>query len=111
VEVYDPAADTWTSLAPMSAPTRWFTAAAVKGRIYVFGGSAGRPAGDAKIASVESYNPKKDRWTRRADMPTARFGASAGVLNNRVYVMEVAPSTSSAGIGIGAPNFSRPDHT
>ena len=49
VEVYDAAADTWASLAPMSIPRHGSSAATVNGSIYIpAGGTAsGTPCTDA----------------------------------------------------------------
>jgi len=32
------------------------------------------------------YDPSNNQWTRKADMPTARSGITAGVLGGRLYV-------------------------
>jgi hypothetical protein len=36
---------------------------------------------------VEEYDPATDQWTTRANMPTARSGITAGVLEGRIYVL------------------------
>ena len=32
------------------------------------------------------YDPSNNQWTRKADLPTARSGITAGVLGGRIYV-------------------------
>jgi N-acetylneuraminic acid mutarotase len=36
---------------------------------------------------VESYDPVTDTWTKKADMPTARGGLSASVVDGRIYAI------------------------
>jgi N-acetylneuraminic acid mutarotase len=57
-------------------------AAALGGKLYVFGGSArGGPS-----ASVFAYDPAANSWSRRADMPLRRTAGGAAVLENRIVV-------------------------
>src|SRR6185295_10515542 len=39
------------------------------------------------LAITEAYDPTTDRWTRVADMPTARSGITAGVIRETIYVV------------------------
>jgi N-acetylneuraminic acid mutarotase len=39
------------------------------------------------IATIEEYDPVKDRWTKKADMPTARNCFSASTVNGRIYAI------------------------
>jgi len=54
------------------------------GMLYVFGGSTAAFSGATNKAAV--YNPATDTWTMLPDMPTARGGATAQAINNKVYV-------------------------
>ena len=38
------------------------------------------------INSVYEYNPQTEVWTQKADMPTARSGGAAGVIDSKIYV-------------------------
>ncbi len=91
VEAYDPATDTWTRKADMPAARCGPTSAVVDGIIYVIGGMSATPAGyqadDVEVLStVEAYDPATDIWTRKADMPTARYFTGACVVDGRIYV-------------------------
>ena len=52
--------------------------------IYTIGGRLG--IGSA-VPNVEEYDPATDTWTRKADMPAARHGFSASVVNDRAYII------------------------
>jgi hypothetical protein len=41
----------------------------VNGKIYAIGGSSG-----VAISTVEEYDPATDKWTKKADTPTAKWG-------------------------------------
>lgn len=85
VDVYDPAANSWSTVASMPTP-RYGIAAVLgpDGRIYVFGGSGF----GSILNTVEVYTPSTNSWATAAPMPTARSGAAA-VLgpDGRIYVM------------------------
>ena len=66
VEVYDPAADTWTKLASLSQRRSYHTSAVVQGKLYVFGGEL---ADRNRTNSVEVYSPASNSWARTADLP------------------------------------------
>jgi hypothetical protein len=75
VERYDVASDTWTPVAPLLAARSDLAAAAVGGKIYVFGGC---DAPGAILADVDVYDPVTDTWSAApTDMPTARAGMYA----------------------------------
>ncbi len=82
--VYDPALDTWTTLAPMTGRGRGNIAAATVGnKIYVFGGQ--HPSLNT-VSWVDEYDPINDTWATKADMPTNRRYLSAAAVNNKIYV-------------------------
>jgi N-acetylneuraminic acid mutarotase len=90
VEEYNPAMDTWTAKADMPTARWGFSTSVVNGKIYAIGGSPGGVLCDLGVFStvkVEEYNPATDTWTRKADMPTARFGLSTSVVNGRIYAI------------------------
>ena len=79
--------DTWIQKADMPTPRRAFSSSVVDGKIYVFGGAPWGGARKAEAtASTEEYDPATDTWTTKADMPTARWGSSASVVNGKIYV-------------------------
>ena len=72
VDAYDPATNSWSTVAPMSA-ARWSAAGvlASDGNIYVIGG---RRATATTFTTVEAYNPTTDIWTSRAPLPAGALG-------------------------------------
>ena len=75
VDAYDPATDTWTTVAPM--PTgRWAAAGvlASDGTIYVIGGRAETPT---TFTTVEAYDPVANTWTTKAPLPAGRSSLAA----------------------------------
>ncbi|WP_457652691.1 Ig-like domain-containing protein [Rhodocaloribacter sp.] len=84
VERYDPATDTWESVARMDDER--FNAAAVVfgGKIYVLGGRD--KDGDVKD-DVQVYDPATGLWTPAAELEEKREGASATLLNGTIYVV------------------------
>ena len=87
VTVYTPSTDTWTTLPDMPSPRAWMIfhqAPVVKGEIYLIGGAS---SFQNPVSIVEAYNPSTHTWTRKADMPTARWGVSATVIEGKIYVI------------------------
>jgi uncharacterized protein (TIGR03437 family) len=82
LEVYDPAANTWTQLASMAVPRNHTAGGVINGKFYVVGG---RP-GDTAASALEVYDPVTSVWTRLRNMPTGRSGIGAGVVNGELYV-------------------------
>ena len=82
-EVYDPAADAWTRLAPMPTPRNHLGAAVVAGNIHVVGG---RVRGDMELTTHEIYDPAAGAWTVGPPVPTGRSGIAVVAHRERVYV-------------------------
>jgi N-acetylneuraminic acid mutarotase len=74
----------WQTLAPMQTIRSHCGAAAIGGKIYIFGG--GGPEFKS-LQTVEVYDPKADRWTFGPEMPTLRSGVVAVGLDDQAYVM------------------------
>jgi len=92
VEEYDPEKDVWTKKTGMPNTRYAFATSVVNGKIYVVGGYpiGGFPMGDdaGKILStVEEYDPIIDKWTKKADMPTARMWPCASTVDRNIYVI------------------------
>jgi N-acetylneuraminic acid mutarotase len=119
LEVYDPAANTWESRAPLRRARQDFAGTFGRdGRLYVFGGYGHKGvvrrmnySSDAEyeaalveaerlsrraLRSVEIYDPATDRWSEGAPMPEGRhaMGAALGA-DGRIYVVGGAVSYSS----------------
>jgi N-acetylneuraminic acid mutarotase len=94
---YDPAADSWKSLAPMPSKRTAAAAVGVGGKIYVIGGvtfspgTEGKPLGGNNpgltVNANEAYDPATNRWEERRPMPTPRNHPAAGVVGGKVYVI------------------------
>jgi Kelch motif len=73
VEVYDLLRNVWTTGTSLPAP-RDHLATAMDGD------------DSRNFAVVERYDPATDRWRRVADLPTARSGITAAVVEGKIYV-------------------------
>ena len=85
--VYDPFQDEWTQIASPPFENAVENAAAVsyQNRIYVFGGSTSAFSGAQNHSAY--YDPESGNWTSVLDMPTARGGATAQVLEGQILVI------------------------
>jgi hypothetical protein len=94
-EVFDPAANAWSPIAPMATP-RWYHAAATgtDGRVYVFGGLTGFTS----LASAEVYDPVANQWAPIAPMPETRY-AHAAVTGGDGLIYLVGGVVSDGGFG------------
>jgi len=93
VQVYDPATNRWTRKGRPESSARFSAAATVMlSRIYLVGGAL-RLNGtvlEAPLRTAVSYDPATDTWTRRADLPSARYGMAASkILVNGLPRLEV----------------------
>lgn len=86
---YDPVTDTWKILAPIPTPIDKVAAAgSADGRLYVFGGNVGDPAGFSGVtASTYIYNTATNRWTTGATDPVRSMGAAAAFYKGKAYVI------------------------
>jgi Kelch motif protein len=78
---YDPATNTWTTLA--SAPHFHANGAGgvINGKFYVAGGSGN--------ANLDVYDPVSNKWKALASMPAPRSFATGAVLNGKLWVIGV----------------------
>jgi len=98
VEMYDPAADTWTVRDKMPTPRSAIGAAVYNGRILVPGGEFQDRRMLAAFKAVEAYDPAVNRWQIMPSMPHPRHGLAVGVIGDRLYT--VSGDGQSAGNGI-----------
>ncbi|MBM3237095.1 sigma-70 family RNA polymerase sigma factor [Candidatus Poribacteria bacterium] len=89
VEEYNPATDKWTKKADMPTARASLSTSVVNGKIYAIGGSvtAVWPGPGPDFSTVEEYDPATDKWTKKTDMPTARFSFSTSVVNGKIYAI------------------------
>ena len=89
LEGYNPATDTWVTLAPMPTARWHLSAATVNGVIYFIGGQARStlPGGCVDVVGkVEAYDPVTKLWTTRQSMSVPRYDTGIAVANNKIYV-------------------------
>lgn len=93
---YDPATDTWTKKSNMPTARQMLSTNVVNGKIYAIGGGKSPLAdgydGTESYSTVEEYDPATDTWTKKSDMPTARWTHSASVVDNKIYIFGGSPS-------------------
>lgn len=92
VEMYDPAANRWIARSPMPTARYSLAAAGLNGKIYAIGGSQypGSQLNGPRIQAlnaVEEYDPARDTWATRSNMPNRRMGHKAAALNGKIYVI------------------------
>jgi hypothetical protein len=83
-ERYNPRRNRWEALPDMEKARGGTAAAAVRGRIVIFGGEESR----GTIREVELYHPGQRRWTSLPPMRTPRHGLGGVSRGNRVYAIE-----------------------
>jgi N-acetylneuraminic acid mutarotase len=85
---YDPRKNAWEARSPIPTVRASPAAAVVDGSLYVVGGGDPRAvSGSGELSTLEVYNPRTDTWTRKAPMPTARWGATASEIGGIIYVV------------------------
>lgn len=78
IERYNPASNSWTTLAPMPFKRHNFsTVVGPNGHIYLFGGEAYGAVRSWSLDTADEYNPSTGAWTSLAPMPAKRQLASA----------------------------------
>lgn len=86
VYAYDPGTNAWSTVAPLPGPAVENPAVvAHNGKLYAFGGSTGPFSG--AVTSAAAFDPATGAWTSLPPMAVARGGATAKVLNDRIYVV------------------------
>ena len=71
--------------APLPTPRDHLATATVSGKVHAIGGRLNGDYG-RNLSVTEVYDPVTDRWSRAADLPTARSGITVSVVGNRIYV-------------------------
>jgi N-acetylneuraminic acid mutarotase len=92
VEAYDPATNTWSTLAPLPYVALGSGAAVINGKIHVVGGSTGTTV----LNNHAIYDPDANSWTTSTPMATLRFGHGVAALGNDLYA--AAGASSAAGV-------------
>ena len=87
VEEYDPVKNAWMKKSDMPTARGGLTTSVVNDEIYAMGGYPEHVPNGNALSTVEVYNPAKDTWMNKADMPTERNGHSTSVVNGKIYVI------------------------
>ncbi len=80
VELYDPAAGTWTYTISLNTPRRYDAIVLQNGKVLVTGGALGPPNDSRYLASTEIYDPATKKWTSSGSLNVPREGAPEIVL-------------------------------
>ena len=94
---FDPTSGRYETLAPMPEALNHIGLVADGDDIYVVGGHGNRLYGGDVRNSLFRYSVAEDRWTRLADMPTARGALAVGAIDGKLY----APGGMTSGRPLG----------
>jgi len=94
-EVYDPATNTWATIASAPTSRAYAGAAGIAGKLYVVGGCINSDC-NSTTNILEVFDPATNMWATKAAMPTARNEMGVGVVGGKLYV--VGGITSSGGL-------------
>ena len=89
VEVYDPTTDTWAKRADLPTRRDGVKAAVIRDTLYAIGGSGWPPVGPGGpfLGTIEVYEPRINRWTKRTDMPNPRTVFFSVVIDEKIYLI------------------------
>src|SRR5689334_11365389 len=92
LDVYDPVANEWRTLASMPEPRHHEMITVYENKIYVFGGFI-----DPWLTQSNAwvYNPATNQWKVLKDMPAPRTAGAAVTLGGAIYL--IGGTTSKAG--------------
>ena len=69
----------------MPNPRAFFGSGVVNGKIYIFGGNSDSLSANTLI-TMEAYDPDKETWEKKADLPTAVTAMGTCVYGGKIYV-------------------------
>jgi N-acetylneuraminic acid mutarotase len=96
VDAYNPATNSWTTVAQMATPRTGAGAVTLNGKIYVVGGHV---AGGIASGIIESYDPANGSWdTTLTPMSTPR--AHLAVVTDGVYIYAIGGDTTGNNGGV-----------
>ena len=88
IELYNLATDTWTTRAgSVFAVARVNGVGRIGGKFYLPGGGTETGDGFETLRWLIVYDPTRDTWTRKADMPRPSSGGVSGVIDRKLYVL------------------------
>jgi N-acetylneuraminic acid mutarotase len=92
-EAYDPATDTWLTLAPLPTPRYKAATNMVNGKIYVIGGHTMTNL-YITLNVTEVYDPTTNSWTTKTPAPLPVGSYASAVIDNKIYVLGTNPDTN-----------------
>lgn len=80
---YSPQSNNWSSITPKTTPVFDSSAVSMGEKIYIPGGNDGN---GHPVSTMDVYDPRKDSWETRANLPIAlsKFGLAA--YNGKIYL-------------------------
>jgi hypothetical protein len=99
-EAYDPATDTWTTLAPLPKAAAGIAGAAFEGKIYIFGGEEDHEP-FIVWTDVWVYDPATDSWELGEPLRTPRHGHGVVTLADGLHIVggsELMGGTGTTGL-------------
>jgi hypothetical protein len=77
-DVYDPANDSWTTMAPLPHDVKGYASAVLDNKIYIMGGQSGAyPVPNGTKNWVQIFDPKTNSWSEAAPLPITIKNAAA----------------------------------
>ena len=91
-DVYDPATDSWSKMAPIPTPVMGYASAVLDNKIYIIGGGNTSGPDYSPINQVQIFDPKTNQWTNGTPIPIGvvytRACVTTGLLApKRIYVI------------------------
>lgn len=83
LEAYNPTDNSWSARNSMHTPRSHLALAAVAGKVLAAGGEN---LYDRSLDTLQSYDPSANAWSVKTPSPVAFTGATAGVVNGKMYV-------------------------
>jgi N-acetylneuraminic acid mutarotase len=88
VEAYDLAGNSWSARAPLPvALTHANGVGTIGGKLYISGGFVDDAGGASNVRTLHEYDPNRNAWTRKANLPRKIAQGVTGVINGKLYVL------------------------
>jgi N-acetylneuraminic acid mutarotase len=76
----------WVERAPLVPPRGGLAGAALRGRLFLFGGEGSHDSDNGVFPDVSAYDPATDTWEALPPMLVPRHGFGAAVMDDRIYL-------------------------
>ncbi|MDH7515848.1 MAG: hypothetical protein QHI48_08250 [Bacteroidota bacterium] len=94
---YSPATDSWTAIAAFPVSRFLFgQAQTVNGKIYIMAGLDNLGTSYKTVPDVWEYDPERNTYTKKRDMPLPQGFCASGVLNGKIYTIAGVGATNDA---------------